>query len=301
MNRPFRAGRREILPEKIVFAAILLSVCVAAFGFALWPRTASSQQGGRFAGMVLIPGGPFTMGREGGPEDERPAHRVSLPAFYIDRNLVTMADFARFVQARGPNGPKGEMHLDVLDGDNRIHERGGVWVADKGFENHPAGEVSWHGAAAYCQWRKKRLPSEAEWEKAARGTDGRLYPWGNGRPRPDMAFFGGFRGQTVPVGQYPKGASPYGVLDMAGQLWEWTRSLYRDYPYHPTDGRENLSASEPRVARGGSSSSREEGLTTTLREAVASYRQATGHAYFGFRCAASLDMISTAFVNGWNR
>jgi iron(II)-dependent oxidoreductase len=301
MSRPFREGRREFLPEKIAFAAILLSVCVTAFGYALWPRTASSQQGGHFTGMVLIPGGPFIMGRDGGPAGESPAHRVSLPTFYIDRNLVTATDFARFVQARGPTGPKGEMYLDVLDGDNRIQERGGVWVVDKGFENHPAGEVSWHGAAAYCQWRKKRLPSEAEWEKAARGTDGRLYPWGNGRPRPDLAFFGGFRGQTVPVGQYPKGASPYGVLDMAGQLWEWTRSLYRDYPYHPTDGRENLSVSEPRVTRGGSSSSREEGLTTTLREAVASYRQATGHAYFGFRCAASLDMISTAFVNGWNR
>ncbi len=294
MSRPFREGRREFLPENIAFAAILLSVCVTAFGYALWPRTASSQQGGHFTGMVLIPGGPFIMGRDGGPAGESPAHRVSLPTFYIDRNLVTATDFARFVQARGPTGPKGEMYLDVLDGENRIHERGGVFSPDKGYENHPAGEVSRRGAVAYCKWRKKRLPSEEEWEKAARGTDGRVYPWGNAPPGPDLALFGGFRGQTLPVGQYPKGASPYGVLDMAGQVWEWIRSLHRPYPYNPKDGRKNLSVSGTRVARGGNASSGAEGLTATSRETVSSCRQATGHAYFGFRCAASLEMISRA-------
>ena len=254
----------------------------------------TAEGAGPFEGMVLIPGGPFTMGRDNGPETEKPGHRVYLPAFYIDKNLVTVADFAEFVQEKGPNGPKGEMYLDVADSDNRIHPRNGVWHPAKGSENHPAGEVSWHGAVAYCRWKKKRLPSEAEWEKAARGTDGRLYPWGNESPRPDFAFFGGYRGETVPVGQYPKGASPYGVLDMAGQVWEWTTSIFTGYPYDPKDGRENLSSRGTRVVRGGSSSSIGEGLTATSRETVGPDRQDTGHAYYGFRCAASLEMISKA-------
>ena len=198
---------------------------------------------------------------------------------------------SRSSRANGPFGPNSEMYLDVADPDNRIHRKGGGWLAEEGFENYPAAELSWHGAVAYCKWRGKRLPSEAEWEKAARGTDGRIYPWGNGQPRSELGFFGGFRGETGPVGRFPNGASPYGVLDMAGQLWEWTRSIYQAYPYDQRDGRESLSAEEARVARGGNSSSDEEGLTATSREVVFPSRMATGHAYFGFRCAASLPMV----------
>ena len=119
----------------------------------------------------------------------------------------------------------------------------------------------------------------------------RRAPWGNDIPRSDLAFFGGFRGETVPVGRFPKGASPYGVLDMAGQVWEWTTSIARPYPYDPKDGRENLSAFETRVARGGSSSSGPEGLTVSSREMVSPWRATSGHAYYGFRCAASVEMF----------
>lgn len=247
--------------------------------------------GGTFAGMVLIPAGTFTMGRDDGPREERPAHQLFLPAFRIDKNLVTAAKYARFIQRKGPVGPKGEMYLDVEDPDSLIHVRGGVWLPDPGLENHPAGEMSWYGALAYCNWLGKRLPSEAEWEKAARGTDGRLYPWGNGKPRPDLAFFGGFRGEVVRVGRYPAGASPYGVLDMAGQVWEWTRSTYEPYPYNPSDGREEPSGVDVIVARGGSSSSDFEGLTATSREVIFPGRAATGHAYFGFRCSSPFQMV----------
>ena len=259
---------------------------------ATMPRAALAQQGNPFAGMVVVPGGTFIMGRDNGPADEQPAHRIFLPTFYIDRDLVTTAEFAPFVQAKGTEGPHGEMYLDVHDFDNRLHPRGGVWLPDEGFENYPAGEVSWHGALAYCRWRGKRLPSEAEWEKAARGTDGRLYPWGNEEPQPGLAFFGAMRGQTAPVGQYPRGSSPYGVRDMAGQVWEWTTSMYKPYPYNPKDGRENLAAFAIRVARGGSSSSPAVGLTTTSRQVITPNRALTGHAYIGFRCAQTLETMS---------
>ncbi len=272
-------------------------VTLLLLGCWLWrctmiPRTAWAQENSPFAGMVAIPGGPFLMGRDSGPADEQPAHRISLPTFYIDRNLVTVAEFATFVQANGTEGPHGELYLDVYDPDNRLHQRHGVWQPEEGFASYPAGEVSWFGAMAYCQWRKKRLPSEAEWEKAARGTDGRLYPWGNDTPRPHFAFYGGFRGETVPVGQYPKGASPFGVLDMAGQVWEWTTSIYKPYPYDPRDGREHLATAAPRVARGGSSSSTAQGLTATSRQILSPARMATGHAYIGFRCVKSLEMTA---------
>ena len=120
--------------------------------------------------------------------------------------------------------------------------------------------VNWHGAVAYCNWladitgKPYRLPSEAEWEKAARRTDGRIHPWGN-RWYPGWCNASeGDEHDTTPVGAYPRGASPYGLLDMVGNVWEWTRSLWFKYPYDPQDGRENLEAGDDdlRVARGGS-------------------------------------------------
>lgn len=269
--------------------AFLLLVWMA-FTLSLEP-TLGAQQTNRFAGMVRVPGGAFTMGREDGPPEETPVHEVVLPPFYIDKNLVTIVEYAKFIRAKGPFGPKGEMYLDVADPDNRIHKVGNVWQAEPGSEAYPASEMSWYGAVEYCKWVGKRLPSEAEWEKAARGTDKRLYPWGNEAPGPDLAFFGGYRGETVPVGQFSKGASPYGVLDMAGQVWEWTRSVAARYPYDPKDGREDLSAEQPRVTRGGSSSSDADGLTATSRHIVGPARQSTGHAYHGFRCVSKIEMV----------
>lgn len=242
--------------------------------------------GGRYAGMVLIPAGPFTMGRDDGPPEEAPAHRVTLPAYYMDRNLVTWADYLGFIQKKGPAGPNGEMYLDVHDPDAKIRQQGTTWRVEKGFENHPATEMAWSGAAAYCRWRRKRLPTEAQWEKAARGGDGRLFPWGNRKPSEADLYLGAYRGDTTAVGRYPKSASPFGVNDMAGQVWEWTASLAMKYPYQPRDGRENAGAVGARVVRGGNSASAPEGMTATSREVVLPGRQASGHGYIGFRCAA---------------
>ncbi len=272
--------------RRLAFALIAAGLAVLLAGESRAAPLKSPGKG-KYAGMVLVPAGPFVMGRDGGPPEESPAHRVVLPAFYIDRNLVTWADYLPFIQEKGATGSKGEMYLDEGDPDAKIVRRGDAWTVEKGFENYPAAEMAWGGALAYCRWKRKRLPSEAQWEKAARGTDGRLYPWGNASPSAEYLMFGDYRGHTAPVGRYPKGASPFGVNDMAGQVWEWTTSSAVQYPYKPKDGRESVGALAPRVVRGGNSTSSPEGMTATNREVVLPGRQATGHGYIGFRCVAS--------------
>ncbi len=225
-------------------------------------------------GFVRIPAGPFLMGtpeeeipalleRLGGKrevyEAEAPQHEVALPEYYIARYPVTVAQWRAYLEDTGRK-PKD---------DNSLRDPA----------NHPVRFVTWYEAVAYCAWLTERLrgwegtpeplrrllvgedgrppwritlPSEAEWEKAARGEDGWRYPWGND-PDPNCANYdeSGI-GTTSAVGCFPGGASPWGVEEMSGNVWEWTRSLYRDYPYKPGKERENLKANGRRVLRGGS-------------------------------------------------
>jgi len=172
--------------------------------------------------MVLIPAGEFIMGSDEGDSDERPAHMVYLDGYLIDRTPVTWGQYVRFCEDTGREMP-----------------------SEPGFpldETHPVVNVSWYDAAAYCKWAGKRLPTEAEWEKAASGTDGRIWPWGNnGDPKKANT-----RGRgTTPVGSYPAGASPYGVLDMAGNAWNWCADLYSAAYY--TKGHDR----NPRGPKGG--------------------------------------------------
>jgi formylglycine-generating enzyme required for sulfatase activity len=234
--------------------------------------------------MLRIQAGPFLMGRDDGPADERPQHRIDMPEFSIDRLPVSNAQFARFLDSKGVKGATGEQWYDTDDNDARIHRRDGKWQADTGFENHPVVEVSWFGAAAYCGWAGKRLPSEAEWEKSARGTDGRKFPWGNEPPDRTRAHFSGGWNDLRPVGSFPKGASPYGVLDLAGNGWEWVSSAYLPYPYNASDGREDLKRPQVRVTRGGGHESPGEELTTTHRGGHVSRNFRSGHHNIGFRC-----------------
>jgi formylglycine-generating enzyme required for sulfatase activity len=202
--------------------------------------------------LVRVPAGKFLMGSdpakdEYAKDDEQPQHRVYVPGFYIAKYAVTNVQYAAFVRAVKHSLPGGW--------------KGGEIPVGK--ENHPVVDVTWHDAVAFCEWlsretgRPFRLPTEAEWEKAARGTDGRLYPWGDEPPTAELGNVGFYDVEdTAPVGQYsPQGDSPYGCADMAGNVWEWTHSLYRGYPYDPTDGREELEAGEfkdIRAWRGGS-------------------------------------------------
>jgi iron(II)-dependent oxidoreductase len=241
------------------------------------------SQDGAFTQLVAIPAGPFTMGSDSGPADERPAHRVEVAAFSIERTPVTNRQFATFLNAKGL-GPN-ERWYDPDDGDARIHRVGAKWVADAGAEDFPSVEPSWYGAVEYCRWAGRRLPMEAEREKAARGSDGRRYPWGDAPPDPMRALFRAGWREFIKVGSLPAGASPYGVLDMAGNGWEWTSSAYRPYPYNATDGRENLTEDVERTTRGGGQDSSAAELTTTYRGRGLSREPRSGHHNIGFRCA----------------
>jgi formylglycine-generating enzyme required for sulfatase activity len=264
---------------RVVRIGVLLPLLI------VWHHASPASQSRSLTDLVSIPAGPFTMGSSDGPADERPEHRLDLPAFSIERLPVTNRQFAEFLNAIGTLTAGGHDLYDPDDGDARIHRKGPMWVADAGAEQLPTVEPSWYGAREYCRWAGRRLPTEAEWEKAARGTDGRRYPWGNAAPDRTRALFGAGWREFVRVGSFPAGASPYGVLDMAGNGWEWTSSLYRPYPYNAKDGREDPNSADERVTRGGGQDSRATELTTTYRGRGLSREPESGHHNIGFRCA----------------
>jgi iron(II)-dependent oxidoreductase len=262
-------------------AIFILSVLLFAMADSMPDRGAVR----RSTAMVRIPAGVFVMGSNEGALDEKPQHQVTLKEFFIDRTPVTNTQFAEFLNAAGTRSNDGQRWYDTEDADARIHRRDGTWAADSGSEEHPAVEVSWYGAVAYCAWAGKRLPTEAEWEKAARGTDGRKYPWGNEVPDANRAHFGAGWNETQVVGRLARGASPYGILDLAGSVWEWVSSAYLPYPYEPTDGREDLTRAVVRGTRGGGHDSGGEDLTATNRGRHVSRNPRSGHHNIGFRCA----------------
>ncbi|TEU13194.1 MAG: hypothetical protein E3J21_19300 [Anaerolineales bacterium] len=199
--------------------------------------------GGVQVQMVYVSAGEFIMGSDEGDSDEQPVHTVYLDAFYIDRIEVTNAQFAQFLNEQGNQEEGGVTWLDIGNESCLITKSGGQYEPKSGYSDHPVIEVSWYGARAYCRWAGKRLPMEAEWEKAARGTDGRVYPWGNTFDGTKLNFADKNTGfdwsnsnwddeyaGTAPVGSYPNGASPYGALDMAGNVWEWVADWYEAYP-----------------------------------------------------------------------
>ncbi len=239
--------------------------------------------------LVRIPAGEFLMGSDGREgfetfDEEKPQHHVAVAEFFIGKFPVTVEQFDAFVKATGYRTTAEQKRsgrvrkkgwLTGLLGRTWTEVEGADWrhplgptsnLLGKGL--HPVTQVSWYDAVTFCSWLSNltglvfRLPTEAEWEKAARGTDGRHFPWGNRRPEDRYCNLDDRNGDTTPVGKYPAGASPYGVLDMAGNVWQWTSSLWGTepskaiftYPYVVNDGREDISAPSTvaRVSRGGS-------------------------------------------------
>ena len=230
----------------------LVPVLILCFPLLLFSQDSTPPDG-----MVYVPAGEFVMGSDDGPPHEAPAHKAFLDAFYIDKYEVTNADYYPFWMA---DGGERSTHTPISYGELT----GGDWpeIAQT-RPNYPAVGVSWADAVAYAAWAGKRLPTEAEWEKAARSADGRLWPWGNlfsrlihGVTVHANVWNGrdGYDNGLAPVGGYPTGASPYGALDMAGNVWEWVADWYSESYYHrgPSHNPTGPEIGSRRVVRGGS-------------------------------------------------
>lgn len=259
--------------------------------------------------QVFIPAGEFKMSSAFESDYRLPVHTVFLDAFWIDRTEVTNAMFAKFVAEENYRTEAEQQGYGyVLDPVNKewVATYGVFWSSPSGatsdinsLQDHPVVQVSWNDASAYCQWAGRRLPTEAEWEKAARGTDGRIYPWGNESLAGNLLNFGdtnldvdAWRDATVddgywhtaPVGSYPAGASPYGAFDMAGNVSEWVSDWYgsnntsetQTNPIGPEIG-------EYRVLRGGSWVSDNETRSTHRGY----FEPVMMMDDFGFRCAST--------------
>jgi len=238
--------------------------------------------------MVYVPEGNFTMGSPDGEgwDDEHPQHTVYLDAFWIDKTEVTNAMYAQCVQA-GACQPLSSYS-------SYTHSN---YYGNSQFDDYPAIYVDWYDAEAYCQWAGARLPTEAEWEKAARGTDGRVYPWGNDVPNCEIAngyfaedFWGnnGYCvGDTRLVGSYLVGASPYGALDMAGNVLEWVADWYDPgyYANSPSINPQGPSSGQLRVLRGGAWYFSGYLVRSALRYW---FDPSSVLGKFGFRCSRSL-------------
>jgi toxoflavin biosynthesis protein ToxD len=212
--------------------------------------------------MVLVPAGEFRMGTNveqkaqlakdwginaNALTNESPDFSLSLPDFYIDQTPVTNAEYKKFLEVN-PNYPVpfvDDSHVQSFNWNKTTRS----FPANR--DQYPVVLVTWHDALAYCQWAGKHLPTEAEWEKAARGADARLWPWGNEWDTDKANSVEQRNDDATPVGSFPTGMSPYGALDMVGNVWQWTSSLDRTYPYNANDGREDLSAAGLRITRGG--------------------------------------------------
>jgi formylglycine-generating enzyme required for sulfatase activity len=231
--------------------------------------------------MVYVPAGEFIMGSDE-YSDEQPVHTVYLDAFYIDKTEVTNAKYQQCVEAGNCRAPT-------------TCDWGEPTYGDASKADHPVVCVNWNDAQAYCAWAGARLPTEAEWEKAARGTDGRMYPWGNTFDGSRVNFCdrncesnwkdtGADDGyaQTAPVGSYPQGASPYGALDMAGNVWEWVADWHDDYASSPESNPKGPASGVYRVERGGSWLEDEASLRAAGRDGDVPDGTNNG---VGFRCA----------------
>jgi len=246
-----------------------------------------------FADMVQVPAGPFMMGfvidndKSLGDTDEEPVHEVFLDEFWIDKYEVTSARFSAFLNAHLKDSAR---YIEIKPAVT-IEQINGKYQPRPGLERRPANRVSWFGADAFCKWKGKRLPTEAEWEKAARGTDERMFPWGNQWPTNDRVTFRrkfrqqGF-GVMEPVDGLPLGRSPYGAHHMAGNVWEWVADWYEDdyYDRSPVKNPEGPETGISKVIRGGNWYYKAYYMRTTYRF---NERPGVFKVWQGFRCAAS--------------
>jgi len=262
----------SVIPKSVFLHILFWCLCVPlALESAAWATPKTPH------GMVYVPEGYFPMGTaSGNTEDQKPMHFVYTSAYFIDKYEVSNAEYKIFLEATGHPKPK---YWD----DERFNQ-----------PNQPVVGVSWYDALAYSRWRGRRLPTEAEWEKAARGSDGRLFPWGDKTAKGTNLYFVNVYGMddkfefTAPVNYYASGASPFGALNMAGNVWEWCLDGY-DPEYYRVSPELNPEGSESapmKVLRGGSWVNNLDGTQSTLR---ARNFPDTQNTIYGFRTVLPLN------------
>ena len=256
---------------RMVVLAVLLGFFSASENKINAAAKESHPPGTKGGPMILIPAGEFGMGCNAQMdsscyENEKPYHKIYLDAYDIDKYEVTQTEYGQCVSA---GKCKDNKKVEGFSGDHQ-----------------PVMGVNWEDAEGYCQWAGKRLPTEAEWEKAARGTDGRIYPWGNQASNCNLANISGCGSATKAVGSYPSGASPYGVMDLAGNVWEWVNDRYDRYYYanSPSRNPSGPSSGSTMVLRGGSWDYNAKLLRASARGAEFSGGRSFSLGY-GFRCA----------------
>ena len=219
---------------------------------------------------ITVPNGGFEMGITPTSNtrvftQETPRHTIVLPEYQISRFQVTNLQYRQFIEETNHNSMAGKKKQSILEEELQ----------------KPVVFVSWYDAKAFCEWASVLLPSEPQWEKAARGVDGRRFPWGDSTPTAKHCNFAEHESGTTVVGSYsPAGDSPYSVADMAGNVWEWTNSLYKGYPYDSLDGRENETSQDRRVLRGGSWRNEADEVRSSNRYSA---RPTLSTGYVGFR------------------
>jgi len=247
--------------------SIYVTVLVLALaGYAQQSSSPTPPKSKDGAPMVFVPAGDFTMGSLV-QKVESPVHTVYLDGFWIDTYEVTNA---RYKACEDAGGCQPHLSDD--------------YYKDPSHSDYPVGQIIWDDAQTYCKWAGERLPTEAEWEKAARGTDARIYPWGNtfDPARLNSAFNSDL--QATAVGSFPAGASPYGAMDIAGNVWEWVADWYDEiyYSQSPRDNPQGPASGVQKVARGGGYGGTDAVMRTTQRREL--WPDERG-AWLGFRCA----------------
>jgi len=290
-NDPHEQGTGHAQAAGCVAAGLPAGACSGVSANDEWTPLVRELDG---VEMVLVPAGCFEMGNKVGFRGEQPVHEICFEQpFWIDRTEVTVDQFARFLNGQDepvddyegwmdPWSPTREPRVQLVRQD-------GTWSPLPGHASRPLESVTWAGAAEYCSWRAARLPGEAEWEYAARGPDGLLYPWGNEFVADNVVRL---INRMPEAGSKPQGASWVGALDMSSSLFEWVNSIYTIYPYDASDGREaglDADRASERVLRGGAwyhPDGMYDDLTATARFRSPPHVAAWP---YGFRCARSLD------------
>lgn len=287
-------NRLDNPPEKSQEPPAVLPIQVSAVPSPTVDELGCNQIGQRWSSpsdgmeLVCVPAGEFSMGSDNTDSaagiDEKPRHTVYLDAYWIDRTEITNAMFKKCVDSGTCHPRTYSPYMWGVESRTRKN-----YYDNPAFADFPVIMLNSDEAETYCQWAGRRLPSEAEWEKAARGVDARTYPWGNNPPDCSIANFQGCTGDTSQVGSHPKGDSPYGAADMAGNLWEWTADNYDPayYAVSPSKNPTGPTTGNFRVLRGGSWG------RTSLPDALRTANRASGKpehwsdGELGFRCTLS--------------